>query len=510
MKHRFIARIVIVVATFCTFIHANAQTKPPTESALSAGIDALYSMRLADARAMFDSIIANNPSEPRAYLFRSLVYLWRYLFDYSTPDYAAFVAASEKAIDVAEAAMKNTNDNAAANHARMVVGLSYGFRAIANLRAENVVKGTLDARSCYNYLTDVLKRNPSEYDAYVGMGIFHFMLGAIPKNTRWLANLAGLKGDRDLGLRELQIAAEKAPFAANDAKMMLGIISVYYNNDYDKGLTYLNDLLQRYPNNIPVLYTIGNVQAYLKKLPYALEYYKRLNQVADTNFSSFVQYSSYRMGEAYFRLGDFTNAKPYLQKFLKGKMERSFRVNSLFRLALIEELEGRREQAVKGYKKATELFAIETEDQYAARKCKELAKTPMDDAQKQLWRGVNAVESLRFAEAEQTLRPLATATNNEALSKEVRAEALYHLGEAARRQQRTAEALALYQQTIDAQPEREKWLIPWSYYQMAEIAYNAGDRNRSKALLDKARAFSGYDFENWLEFALERDVTMLK
>jgi hypothetical protein len=52
--------------------------------------------------------------------------------------------------------------------------------------------------------------------------------------------------------------------------------------------------------------------------------------------------------------------------------------------------------------------------------------------------------------------------------------------------------------------------MPWSYFRISEM-YNAqGQREKSRAYLDKAKAFSDYDFQEPLAFLIERDVTLLK
>lgn len=481
-----------------------SQTNPAIKDRVIAGLDAMYSMKLSEAAALFDDLIAKYPTDPTGYYFRSSVFLYKNLFDYSDPDYKRFIVSCDKAIAVAEEAIRKNPDD---NYARTVIGAIYGFRAVANYRAENIVKGALDARSCYNYMSEALKKDPKQWDAYLGMGIFHFGLGALPKTFRYLANLGGLKGDRELGLKEMQIAADKSLFASTDAKTALAMIKVYYEKDYDGGLKYLNQMLQKYPTNIPTIYTIGNVQTFLRKQTLAIECYKKIIQMADTNFKAFTSFANYRMGEAYLRLNEFDKAMPCFQKYFKGRYERSFRAIAAFRLALCYEQKGNRDEAVKGYKKTLEMFPIEPEDKYAMRKAKEYLKAPISPDEWTLIKGVNCVESLRFDEGIQALKPLA---NNATLSKEIRGEALYYMGDALRQQQKYDEAISYLQKAAELQCEREKWVSPWAYFRISEIHYATGKRDLSKTFIEKAKAYSDYDYQDGLAFMIERDITLLK
>jgi tetratricopeptide (TPR) repeat protein len=478
--------------------------EPAMKEQIIAGVDAFYAMRYDDAIKIYDNLIAKYPADPTGYFFRSQIFLWRYLFDYSQPDYRKFIVACDKSIAVAEEALQVNVNN---NNARTVIGAIYGFRAIANFRAENFVKAALDGRSCYSYLNEALKRDPKQYDAYFGMGAFHFGIAVLPSTVRFVSNFTGLKGDRAGGLREIAVAAEKSVFSRNDAKIFLAFIEVYFNKDYGKGFKYLQELSQKYPTNIPVLYTMGNVETFLKKMSYANEYYKKVLELSDTNFKVLTTIANYRMGEAYFRLNDFEKSRAALQRYFKTRYERSFRGIALYRLALIYELSGNRAEAVKGYQKCLEIAPFEPEDKYAIRKAKELIKTPLDATQIQLIKGVNCAESARWTEVEAYLKPLA---DNGGLSKEIHAEAFYYLGEAYRWQNRTQEAMAHYLKVMELQPEKERWLMPWAYFRISEI-YNAqSNLEKSRVNLDKAKAFSDYDFQEPLAFLIERDVTKLK
>lgn len=495
--------LLLLPRSLSTFSDA-PQKDPYLQERIATGIDAMYAMRYAEAARAFDDIIAKYPTEPTGYFFRSQIHLWKFLFDYSESDFRLFLQACDKAISVAEVSLKQRPDN---TFAQTIVGAVYGFRAMANFRAENFVKATLDGRSCYNYLNEVVKSNPSEFDAYLGMGMFHFGVAAMPSVVRSVANFAGLKGDLEGGLAEIRKAAEKSIWAKNDAAMFLAMINVYYKRDFTLGLRYLNELNTRYPTNIPVLYSLGNVELFVRKPQTALPLYQKVAQLSDTNFRAFSAFAHYRIGECFWRMNDFEKAKAEFQRFFKGRYERSFRGNALLRLALCYEMTGNRGEAVKGYSKCAALTPFEPDDRFAARRAKSLVQKPLDAAQRQLIKGINCVESLRLQEAEQLLRPLA---DNATLSKEIRSEALYNLGESLREGNRTAEAIPLYLKAIELEPAEERWIMPWSYYRIAEIHFNAGKRELSRTYIEKTKVFSGYDFQEWLTFLIERDATLLK
>lgn len=502
------ARTLLLLAVLSLVLTGSLSAAPPADEAairqqVLSGIDAMYSMRFDDARTTFNAVIQQQPDNPTGYFFRATLHLWKYLFDKSEPDLKSFITESDRTISIAEEALdKNSNDS----RARTYIGAMYGYRAMANIQADNYLKASLDARSCYTYLSETLQKDPRQYEAYLGMGIFNFVIGALPETSRLVMNIAGMSGNKERGLQQLRIAAEKAEYAGNDAKLVLGLLNVYYKGDYGTGIGYLKELLQKYPNNIPILYALGNIEAQLKKMPTAVAYYKKVIDLSNTNFRQFTIYSNFRLGEAYFRLNEFDNSKLAMQKFIKANTDKSFKAIGLLRLAESYEILGDRKFALQLYARTQQCLPITTEDKYAIRKAALYEKTPMNETEIALIKGVNNVEALRFEQAETMLRSLVmsrTATT------EQKAEAWYHIGEAMRQQNRYAEALDAYQKVVAINPDEERWLLPWSYFRMSQVYYAQKDTKKSRTSLDRAKVFSDYDFKEWLVFQIERDLSTL-
>lgn len=501
------ARTLLSFAVLLLVLTLPLPAAPADEAAVRqqvlAGIDAMYSMRFDDARTVFNKVIQQQPDNPTGYFFRATIHMWKYLFDRSEPDLGAFLTESDRTIEIAEEALDGNPDD---SRARTYIGAMYGYRAMVNIQAENYLKASWDARNCYTHLSETLRRNPREYEAYLGMGIFNFVIGALPETSQLVMNIAGMTGDKDRGLQQLQLAAERAVYAGNDAKLVLGLLNVYYKGDYGAGIGYLKDLLQKYPTNIPILYAMGNIEAQLKKMNNAIGYYKKVIDLSNNSFRQFTIYSNFRLGEAYFRLNDFENSKRAMQKFIKANTEQPFKAIGLLRLAETYEILGDRKFAVQLYARTRQCTPVTTEDKYAVRKAGLYEKAPMSETEIQLVRGVNHVESLQFEKGEVMLRSLLMSPQ---ATGEQKAEAWYHIGEAMRQQNRHAEALEAYRNVIAINPVEERWLMPWSYFRMSQVYFVQKDTKKSRTALDRAKVFSDYDFKEWLVFQIERDLSTL-
>ncbi len=508
MKPVAVFTLFIILSTAAVQAQSDAVTdqqhRPALRQRIDRGIDALYSMNLDLAESIFDAIIAEHPKDPTGYFFRSNIYLWRYLFNKSNSDFNRFIAASEQTIDVGEDFLDDEPDD---SFARALVGGSYGFRALANANAENFLTASWEVRQCYKYLGQTLKKDPRQFEAYLGMGIFQFVIGALPSAAQTVMNLVGLDGNTEKGIRLLEVAAERSLFARNDAKFILALLYVYFKGDYDKGVHIFKQLLERYPNNVPALYAMGNIEGQLRKMENAIAYFDRILNLADSNFSYFTTYAHFRRGEAYFRLNNFKEALRGMQQFVKGTKDKTLRATAYLRMGESYEFLGDRENAVKAYERAAKLPPVTPEDGYARRKAAEFAEQAIDEAQQILIQGANDVETHRFEQGQQKLMPLVARQD---YSREIRAEAHYYIGEAQRQRRQYDEAILSYLKVIELQPERENWFIPWANFRLSQCYAENGDEKLARTYLDRSKVYSDYDFEEWLQFQIDRDLNRVK
>jgi hypothetical protein len=139
--------------------------------------------------------------------------------------------------------------NASDENALLALTLVYGLRAdyaamlehqdLAALRFSN--KGNEWARK-------LLAISPESYDAYVATGIQKYLVGLKPAPVRWMLRFKGIKGDRDEGLRELELAAAKGHYLAPFARILLAI-AYLRKDEQEAAMELLTGLRQEFPNN---------------------------------------------------------------------------------------------------------------------------------------------------------------------------------------------------------------------------------------------------------------------
>jgi tetratricopeptide (TPR) repeat protein len=353
----------------------------------------------------------------------------------------------------------------------------------------------------------VIATDPKMYDAYLGLGIFHFIFGSVPKAGQFLAGIGGIKGDAQLGLREIEAAARRGGYFRNDAQLILALLNIYYKNSVDQGLASLDALAKRYPKNVAILYALGSVYLDQKQPDRAVSYFDRVAQQGNNDFRTFTNMSYGRAGTAFFMKNDFARSKTYLQKFLRYSDEKMLRAVAWFMLGECYEMEGNRDFAVKAYQRALKSPQYSSpEDRYAYRKAKEFVARPMTAADIEILRALNFNAS---GNRDQAIALSRSALARSGTTSAQRAQGYYALGEALQAKEDYRGAIDAFNSAAHTGKHEEDWVAPYSYFHMAESYLKLGDKEKWRENLNRAQDFHGYDNEPQLRFKINRDVTLI-
>lgn len=468
------------------------------------GMDQLYNVQFDAAAASFDQAIRLDPKDPRGHFYRANVHLWSYLFARQQVQSVLYFNASDRVMKVAEARLSaNPRDH----RARMFLGMTYGYRAIANARAENVMSAALSAKTCYDHLNEVVKADPKLADAQLGLGIFHFIIGSVPKAAGVLAGLGGVKGDAQLGLREIENAAVRGFYFRNDAKLVLALLNIYYRDNFKAGEAVLSEMARKYPKNVAIFYALGSTYLDQNQPEKAVAYLDKVAQLGNSDFRSITDFSYARCGMAFFAQNNFARAKTYLQKFLRRSDEKLLKAYGWYLLGVCLELEGGRKDAVEAYKRALQNPNYGTpEDMVAHRRAKMVMATPLTPNDKEAIKALNNAAASNFDGAIATASALLARRDATPAQK---AQAHYAIGQGLQGKKQYAKAMESYRSAVAIGKHPETWVAPFSFLHLAECYLKLGDRTNWRKNIETAKTFHGYDNEKILRFRIERDVTMI-
>lgn len=166
-----------------------------------------------------------------------------------TPDPAIrrrFDEAVQRAEIMAEDKLrKNPEDPDALFAEALAHGLLADYAALIDGQNMTALKLTREASG---YAARLLRAEPDYYDAYFATGISQYIVGSLIWPVRWVLRLGGYSGDKEQGIQQMRIVAERGCLLAPFAKLMLAI-AYLRNGQPEPARGLLADLQREFPSN---------------------------------------------------------------------------------------------------------------------------------------------------------------------------------------------------------------------------------------------------------------------
>jgi tetratricopeptide (TPR) repeat protein len=470
---------------------------------INKGLDACYDFRWNQADQIFRGLISRYPDDPRGYHFESSIYLWYYLGGNDKSDLDTFEVYSDKAISKGEAIL---GENEKSEIAIYTLGANYNYRAIAFGKAGNFLDAAWATKKSESYLSQVLEINPKKSDAYLGLGLYNFAVAQIPPAFKWALNLVGISGDKDTGVKYIEMTAEKGSYAKVEAQYYLAQIKMDFLIEYESAAALLKSLVQRFPQNLLFNYSYAVLLMKQKRLTEAGKFLDKVIKAEGKQFSQIISLSWFLKGDINFRNNNLDSARSYYLHFLSTARDNDYTGIAAYRLAVCYEAEGNREESVKYFEKAQTGNMDLDDDIYARRKGEIYAKRTLASSELDLIFISNMIESGKYKAALDSLNALFPILQAEKL----KAEALLYSSEASYYMGKYQEAIDFANQALGLDSSNEKWVIPFSYYYIAKAGNKLGNADLVRLNAEKADEENNYDYQNKLRnllYPLEGDKT---
>ena len=216
------------------------------EEDLQRGIYAFYRAEWDTARTVFQTLQNRNSDDLRPHFFEAMLPFWKYFFaGEDSQDALDFLEKSEQAIQVGIRRIEAVPDDTTT---LLMMGGLYGYRGLVAASERQFRTALQSGASGLNYTRLLMNMSAENPDALIGQGMFHYMVGSIPREVRWLTSLFGLKGDRQTGIDLLEQASRKSSHTSTDASMML--VYIYKRDEqYDDAVRVSTQLVASWPDN---------------------------------------------------------------------------------------------------------------------------------------------------------------------------------------------------------------------------------------------------------------------
>jgi hypothetical protein len=243
----------------------------PSQSNVTTAIDQgyrdMYNLDFAGAHRCFAQWEMAHPNDPlapasdaAAYLFDEFDRLQILQSEFFTddsklerkelkPDPAIkqrFDAALMHSQQLAERRLKQCPNDETALFANVLrLGLQADYLALIEKRYLDSLDAVKKARLLAQHL---LALDPGVYDAYLAIGVENYLLSLKSAPVRWILRLRGAEADREKGLSNLRLTAQKGRYLQPYGELLLALAALRDKNQA-RAKVLLLDLATRFPQN---------------------------------------------------------------------------------------------------------------------------------------------------------------------------------------------------------------------------------------------------------------------
>jgi tetratricopeptide (TPR) repeat protein len=248
---------------------------------------------------------------------------------------------------------------------KLLVGLAYGSKALADGERKNYLAAWQGLREAHRRFQEALQLDPDLVDAKYGIGLYEYSLGRLPGLLRALAGMVLPPGDPARGLQDLERVAERGTYLKMAARMALLRLYAGPEQKYAEALKLGRDLLRRYPGNPDLYFAVAHAASESGRFSEAIEVARGVARKMNAGHARFppdllARYNQL-MGKLYMDHGEYATALTFFQRAIRAPTPRRYLWVTAWawtRSGMIHDLQGNREEAVRHYRQT---LAVETE-----------------------------------------------------------------------------------------------------------------------------------------------------
>ncbi|MBZ5647907.1 MAG: tetratricopeptide repeat protein [Acidobacteriia bacterium] len=255
-----------------------APHQAPAQDPVAVAVDHLRNLEYDPAQVLLDGFLKEHPDDLHGLNLLGTVILYREMFQRglleshlygkkgeafnptTTPVTDEFQKQLFDVLDKAqsladERVQKDANDKEALYWS----GVTHGTRGTYLFAVKRSYSAALgEAKAANKQHKALLKLDPAFVDANMIVGVQDYVVGSLPWIIKVLAALAGAHGNREQGLREIELVAQKGNYARDDARTVLAVL--YQREErWADARRVLEELVRRFPRGFLSAQELGAV-----------------------------------------------------------------------------------------------------------------------------------------------------------------------------------------------------------------------------------------------------------
>ena len=260
--------LILAILAAAAALAAPNLAGPTVNPVIDRGYRQMYDLNFDEAHKTFAEWERDHPTDPigpvsnaAAYLFaefdrlnilHSEFFVDNGLFHRRpkvVPDAAvrqAFDRELDKAAGLSDKILMQTPDDPDALFAKILtLGLRADYEALIEGHDFEALKVIKSSRATAERL---LMLQPNYYDAYLAIGVENYLFSLKPAPMRWMLQAGGAETDRNRGVEDLRLTAEKGRYLNPYARLLLAVAALR-DKDIPKARDLLGALAREFPHN---------------------------------------------------------------------------------------------------------------------------------------------------------------------------------------------------------------------------------------------------------------------
>lgn len=365
--------LILIVLGF--LYQAFSQSK---DELILRGIDYVYQVKFDSADAVFQQIIVESPLDPTGYFFSAMSAWWKIYVnkdDRSKDD--EYLSRVDRCVKLCEEILDKNEKDA---WATFLLGGVIGYRGFMNVMRDNWLKAIDDGKQGLNLIQRSYELDPSNVDAVFGLGLYNYAVDYVVERYPFLKAVLFFfpKGNKLMGLKQLQDCASGGKFSKIEANAVLAYINIFYEKNYMESERYSAFLSSMYPSNPVFKKFLGRSYIGLSKWNEAKVLYERMISDCDSLKAGYDndyirREALYYLAMCYSRLGENDNAISFYEQAytlslkLDGSDPSAYQVFSLLGAGICYDQKGDRTSAMQYYDRVIDMKDIENSRETARR-----------------------------------------------------------------------------------------------------------------------------------------------
>jgi len=185
---------------------------------------------------------------PRFLLTTIYMYILRSYWDFPTDEQYEIY---KRKFSIAAADARKACDEYPVQNAMIyfVRGMVLGVEGMVHLQDKEWLDSYSKGKSAVAALEKSLEIDPTNYDAYLGLGMFEYYCSKLTGAVKVLAWVVGFSGNSEKGIEYVTKAMTHGRYAEGSAKVFLAYAYIQFEDKLDEGVELAKTLRVQYPRN---------------------------------------------------------------------------------------------------------------------------------------------------------------------------------------------------------------------------------------------------------------------